>query len=121
MNYLAILDLHGNPISRDESHYRLFAIYHLRAIKIFDTVFIVCVFETICIFEYGAFLNTINSKEPTELTVAKEMFGGLLTKDFLADQLNTVDFTSIRVLDFPQFSLQTIDLGDTSLFSNLVR
>lgn len=98
LNYLAILDLHGNPISRDESHYRLFAIYHLRAIKIFDTVFI----------------------EPTELTVAKEMFGGLLTKDFLADQLNTVDFTSIRVLDFPQFSLQTIDLGDTSLFSNLV-
>lgn len=87
---LAILDLWSNPVSTD-SKYRLFLIYHLKSLKSLDG----------------------SPVEPSELTEARESFGGKLTCDFIAEKFTHSKLSDIRSLEFPQCSIRLVDLGPT--------
>ncbi|ESN95107.1 hypothetical protein HELRODRAFT_179696 [Helobdella robusta] len=95
---LLILDLENNPLTRTSEQYRMFTIYHIRTIKILDSCYI----------------------EKPELLKAKEIYGGMLTRDFLMDQLDRMNVEDVRTLDFPISSIQSIDLGNPSQFNNLI-
>ena len=60
-------------------------------------------------------------QEPTEMTAAREMFGGRLSEDFIADKVGHSNFTDLVELDFPHSSIQSVILGDGQLFTNLRR
>ena len=66
-------------------------------------------------------LSCVLFKEYSEGTQAKEIFGGRMTQDFLAERLGHSNFMEVKELDFPQSSIQTVDLGDGHLFANLKR
>ncbi len=88
LNLLAVLDLWCNPMCKDVK-YRLFVIYHLKNIKALDG----------------------NSIEPSELSEAKETFGGKLTCDFIAEKFTHSKLCDIRTLEFPQCGIKVVDLG----------
>lgn len=88
---LAILDLWCNPMCADMK-YRLFVIYHLKLLKSIDG-------------------STIESNELTE---AKDLFGGKLTCDFIAEKFFHSKFYEIKMLEFPQSGIRIVDLGHAS-------
>ena len=55
------------------------------------------------------------------MTAAREMFGGRLSEDFIADKVGHSNFVDLRELDFPQSGIQSIILSDGQLFNNLQR
>ncbi|PIK59195.1 hypothetical protein BSL78_03892 [Apostichopus japonicus] len=92
-----ILDLCGNPVSRESENYRLFVVYHLRTLKALDGIAV----------------------ESSEGGNARDIFGGRLTQDFVAEKLGHSNFHEVQELDFPQFSLRLVDLGSGEHFINL--
>lgn len=50
---------------------------------------------------------------------ARELLGGRLTSDFVAERVGHSVFSEIRELDVPQLSLKSIDLGTGEAFVNL--
>jgi len=52
---------------------------------------------------------------------AKDMFGGRLTQDFVAEKLCVSDFNKLMELDFPNMNIRSIDLGHGDTFLNLRR
>jgi hypothetical protein len=54
-----------------------------------------------------------------ECSHAKDMFGGRLTQDFVAERLGHSTFVNIKELDLPHCSLRTVDLGSGEQFNNL--
>ncbi|CAH3150734.1 unnamed protein product [Pocillopora meandrina] len=94
---LLILDLCGNPMSTAGQNYRLFVIYHLISLKALDGLAV----------------------ETSEGSLAKDMFGGRLTPDFIAERLGHSNFSDLRELDLPHSSLRTVDLGTKDAFFNL--
>ncbi|CAH1791753.1 unnamed protein product [Owenia fusiformis] len=97
LNNFVILDLYGNPVGQSTTNYRLFVIYHLRTLKALDGIAI----------------------ESSEANNARDMFGGRLTQDFVAEKLGHSNFTHVRELDFPSCSVRTVDLGSLEQFVNL--
>ena len=98
---LAILDLAANPMCA-ESNYRLFAIYNLKFLKSLD----------------GALV------ESSELVESKELFGGKLTCDFIAEKLNNTRLSDAKLMDFSHSGIRMVDLGATpalvaATFANL--
>ena len=55
------------------------------------------------------------------MTAAREMFGGRLSEDFIADKVGHSNFADLRELDFPQSGILSVILGDGQLFGNLQR
>ena len=53
------------------------------------------------------------------MTHAREVLGGRLTTDFVAERVGHSVFSDIRELDVPQLSLRSIDLGSGEAFKNL--
>lgn len=53
------------------------------------------------------------------MTQAREVLGGRLTSDFVAERVGHSMFSDIRELDVPQLSLRSVDLGSGELFSSL--
>lgn len=94
---LVILDMYGNPVTTEADNYRLFVVYHLKALKALDGVAI----------------------EAQEGNIAKDMFGGRLTSDFVAEKLGHATFQDVRELDLPGCSIRTVDLGAPDQFINL--
>ncbi|KAJ8046058.1 Leucine-rich repeat-containing protein 9 [Holothuria leucospilota] len=92
-----ILDLCGNPVSWEAENYRLFVVYHLKSLKALDGVAV----ES---FEGGN---------------ARDVFGGRLTQDFVAEKLGHSNFHEVQELDFPQLNLRVVDLGAGEHFINL--
>jgi Leucine-rich repeat (LRR) protein len=88
---LAILDLWCNPMCTD-TKYRLFIIYHLKLLKSLDG-------------------STI---DPSELTEAKELFGGKLTCDFIAEKFFHSKFHEIKMLEFPHSGIRIVDLSPSA-------
>lgn len=88
---LAILDLWCNPMCAD-TKYRLFVIYHLKLLKSID----------------GSII------EPSELTEAKDLFGGKLTCDYIAEKFFHSKFHEIKMLEFPQAGIRVVDLGHST-------
>ncbi|CAF3420460.1 unnamed protein product [Rotaria sp. Silwood1] len=89
LSNLLILDLWGNPICHEAEKYRLFIIYHLKALRAFD----------------GFAVEIQESGE------ARETFGGKLTPDFIVEKLGNSNFSEIKQLELPQCSIRGVELN----------
>lgn len=60
-------------------------------------------------------------QEATEGNNAKDMFGGRLTPDFVAEKLGNSNFADVREMDLPSSGIRIVDLGAGDIFINLRR
>ena len=60
-------------------------------------------------------------QEATEGNNAKDMFGGRLTPDFVAEKLGHSNFLDVREMDLPNSGIRIVDLGAGEVFLNLRR
>ena len=74
-------------------------------------------------FKKVSYINNINvlSQEATEGNNAKDMFGGRLTPDFVAEKLGHSNFLDVREMDLPNSGIRIVDLGAGDVFTNLRR
>ncbi|KAM4853660.1 leucine-rich repeat-containing protein 9 isoform 3-T5 [Thomomys bottae] len=94
---LVILDLYGNIIIWNQENYRLFVIFHLPELKALDGI----------------------SIEPPEIESAKDVFGGRLTSDMIAERQGHSNFTQIQELNWTSSSIRTVDLIPVDQFINV--
>jgi Leucine-rich repeat (LRR) protein len=95
MQALTIVDFGANQMCL-AGRYRQFVIYHLKSVKSLDG-------------------DTI---EPFEINESRDMFGGKLTCDLVAEKLNCRnDFSEIKTLEFPQYGIRFVDLTSASQLS----
>ncbi|XP_021103662.1 leucine-rich repeat-containing protein 9 isoform X2 [Heterocephalus glaber] len=94
---LVILDMHGNIILWNQENYRLFVIYHLPELKALDGI----------------------SIETPETETAKDLFGGRLTSDMIAERQGHSNFAQMQELNWTTSSLRTVDLIPVDQFRNL--
>ncbi|XP_041810349.1 leucine-rich repeat-containing protein 9 [Chelmon rostratus] len=94
---LIILDLHGNPLLEKLENYRIYAVFHLPSLKALDGIAV----------------------EVTECESAKDMFGGRLTPDMVAEKLGHSNYTDISYLTLQSCSIRMVDLCPADLFCSL--
>ncbi|XP_073098404.1 leucine-rich repeat-containing protein 9 isoform X2 [Manis javanica] len=94
---LVILDMYGNIIVWNQENYRLFVIFHLPELKALDGI----------------------SIEPPETECAKDLFGGRLTSDMIAERQGHSNFTQMQELNWTSSSIRTVDLIPVDQFRNL--
>ncbi|KAJ3612707.1 hypothetical protein NHX12_018965, partial [Muraenolepis orangiensis] len=94
---LIILELHGNPLVDALENYRIYMLFQLPALKALDGMGV----------------------EVTEFENAKDVFGGLLTPDMVAEKLGHYTYSDLSDLTMPACSIRMVDLTPTDLFLNL--
>ncbi|XP_054386670.2 leucine-rich repeat-containing protein 9 isoform X2 [Pongo abelii] len=94
---LVILDMCGNIIIWNQENYRLFVIFHLPELKALDGIPI----------------------EPPETESAKDLFGGRLTSDMIAERQGHSNFKQIQELNWTSSSIRTVDLIPVDQFRNV--
>ncbi|XP_035117932.2 leucine-rich repeat-containing protein 9 isoform X6 [Callithrix jacchus] len=94
---LVILDTCGNIIVWNQENYRLFVIFHLPELKALDGIPI----------------------EPPEAESAKDLFGGRLTSDMIAEQQGHSNFTQMQELNWTSSYIRTVDLIPVDQFRNV--
>ncbi|XP_070836208.1 leucine-rich repeat-containing protein 9 isoform X2 [Chaetodon trifascialis] len=94
---LIILDLHGNPLLEKLENYRIYAVFHLPSLKALDGIAV----------------------EGTECETAKDMFGGRLNPDMVAEKLGHSNYTNISYLTLQSCSIRMVDLCPADLFCSL--
>ncbi|XP_034499271.1 leucine-rich repeat-containing protein 9 isoform X2 [Ailuropoda melanoleuca] len=94
---LVILDMYGNIIVWNQENYRLFVIFHLPELKALDGI----------------------SIEPSETECAKDLFGGRLTSDMIAEQQGHSNFTQMQELNWTSSSIRTVALIPVDQFRNV--
>ncbi|XP_074516923.1 leucine-rich repeat-containing protein 9 isoform X1 [Sebastes fasciatus] len=94
---LIILDLYGNPLVEKLENYRIYVVFHLPSLKALDGIAV----------------------EATECESAKDMFGGRLTPDMVAEKLGHSNYTDITYLTLQSCSIRTVDLSPADLFCGL--
>ncbi|XP_068110533.1 leucine-rich repeat-containing protein 9 [Hyperolius riggenbachi] len=94
LSNLVILDLYGNPISRNNDNYRLFVIFHLPSLKALD----------------GSAVDQLESEN------AKDVFGGRLSSDMIAEKLGYQNFTELQELNWRSSSIRSVDLVPADQF-----
>ncbi|XP_073751396.1 leucine-rich repeat-containing protein 9 isoform X4 [Callorhinus ursinus] len=94
---LVILDMYGNIIVWNQENYRLFVIFHLPELKALDGI----------------------SIEPPETECAKDLFGGRLTSDMIAERQGHSNFTQMQELNWTSSSIRTVDLIPVDQFRNV--
>nr|XP_033499540.1 leucine-rich repeat-containing protein 9 [Epinephelus lanceolatus] len=94
---LIILDLYGNPLVEKLENYRIYVVFHLPSLKALDGIAV----------------------EVTECESAKDMFGGRLTPDMVAEKLGHSNYTDITYLTIQSCSIRMVDLSPADLFCNL--
>uniref|UniRef100_A0A8D3DG26 Leucine rich repeat containing 9 n=1 Tax=Scophthalmus maximus TaxID=52904 RepID=A0A8D3DG26_SCOMX len=94
---LIILNLYGNPLVEKLENYRIYVVFHLSSLRALD----------------GTAVVSIESES------AKEMFGGRLTSDMVAEKLGHINYTDITYLTLQSCSLRIVDLSPSDLFSSL--
>ncbi|XP_076841776.1 leucine-rich repeat-containing protein 9 isoform X2 [Brachyhypopomus gauderio] len=94
---LIILDLLGNPLVKKLEKYRAYLVFHLPALKALDGVAV----------------------ELAEFENAKDLFGGKLIPDMVAEKLGHSNFTDIVDLELTGCSIRMVDLSPAELFGNL--
>ncbi|XP_064342064.1 leucine-rich repeat-containing protein 9 isoform X1 [Camelus dromedarius] len=97
LSNLVILDMNGNIIVWNQENYRLFVIFHLPELKALDGI----------------------SIEPPETECAKDLFGGRLTSDMIAERQGHSDFTQMQELNWTSSSIRTVDLVPVDQFRNV--
>ncbi|KAM8780976.1 leucine-rich repeat-containing protein 9 [Rhynchonycteris naso] len=94
---LVILNIYGNIIVWNQENYRLFVIFHLPDLKALDGI-------------------SINQME-TEC--AKDLFGGRLTSDMVAERQGHSNFNQMQELNWTSSSIRTVDLIPVDQFRNV--
>uniref|UniRef100_A0A8C4GVW8 Leucine rich repeat containing 9 n=1 Tax=Dicentrarchus labrax TaxID=13489 RepID=A0A8C4GVW8_DICLA len=94
---LIILDLYGNPLLEKLENYRIYVVFHLPSLKALDGIAV----------------------EVTECESAKDMFGGRLTPDMIAEKLGHSNYTDITYLTLQSCSIRMVDLCPADLFCSL--
>ncbi|XP_044915925.1 leucine-rich repeat-containing protein 9 isoform X3 [Felis catus] len=94
---LVILNMYGNIIVWNQENYRLFVIFHLPELKALDGI----------------------SIEPPETECAKDLFGGRLTSDMIAERQGHSNFTQMQELSWTSSSIRTVDLIPVDQFRNV--
>ncbi|KAA8582195.1 hypothetical protein FQN60_008935 [Etheostoma spectabile] len=94
---LIILDLYGNPLVEKLENYRIHVVFHLPSLKALDGIAV----------------------EVTECESAKDMFGGRLTPDMVAEKLGHTNYTDITYLTLQSCSIRMVDLAPADLFCSL--
>ncbi|XP_040598886.1 leucine-rich repeat-containing protein 9 isoform X2 [Mesocricetus auratus] len=94
---LVILDMFGNIIIWNQENYRLFVIFHLSELKALDGI----------------------SIEPSEIENAKDLFGGRLTSDMIAERQGHSNFVQMQELNWTSSSIRTVDLIPVDHFRNV--
>ncbi|XP_056401266.1 leucine-rich repeat-containing protein 9 isoform X2 [Hyla sarda] len=97
LNNLVILDLYSNPISLKHENYRLFLIFHLTSLKALDG----------------------SAMDPVECENAKDMFGGRLSSDMVAEKIGHQNFTKLQELNWRSSSIRSVDLVPADQFMNI--
>ncbi|XP_025943077.1 leucine-rich repeat-containing protein 9 [Apteryx rowi] len=98
---LIILDMNGNLIVWKQDNYRLFVLFHLPSLKALDGIAVV------------------SYSDPTEGESAKDLFGGKLTSDMIADGLGHSDFTEMQELNWTTSNIRTVELVPADQFRNV--
>ncbi|XP_071894260.1 leucine-rich repeat-containing protein 9 isoform X2 [Anas platyrhynchos] len=94
---LIILDISGNAIVWKQDNYRLFVLFHLPSLKALDGIRV----------------------EPTEGESARDLFGGKLTSDMIADRLGHSNFTEMQELNWATSNIRAIELVPADQFRNV--
>uniref|UniRef100_H3BH59 Leucine rich repeat containing 9 n=1 Tax=Latimeria chalumnae TaxID=7897 RepID=H3BH59_LATCH len=96
---LVLLDLYGNPLVEKQDNYRLFVIFHLPSLKALDGIAV----------------------ELSEIENAKDVFGGRLTPDLVAERVGHSNFGDIVELDWPDSAvrIRAVDLVPPEQFASL--
>ncbi|XP_068538559.1 leucine-rich repeat-containing protein 9 [Anas acuta] len=94
---LIILDMSGNAIVWKQDNYRLFVLFHLPSLKALDGIRV----------------------EPTEEESARDLFGGKLTSDMIADRLGHSNFTEMQELNWATSNIRAIELVPADQFRNV--
>ncbi|XP_047718223.1 leucine-rich repeat-containing protein 9 isoform X4 [Prionailurus viverrinus] len=94
---LVILNMYGNIIVWNQENYRLFVIFHLPELKALDGI----------------------SIEPPETECAKDLFGGRLTSDMIAERQGHSNFTQMQEFSWTSSSIRTVDLIPVDQFRNV--
>ncbi|KAM3871256.1 leucine-rich repeat-containing protein 9 [Diretmus argenteus] len=96
---LIILDLYGNPLLEKLEFYRMYVVFQLPSLKALDGIAV----------------------EVTECENAKDVFGGRLTPDMVAEKLgySNCSLTDIKDLTLQSCSIRMVDLVPVDLFHNL--
>ncbi|TMS21605.1 Leucine-rich repeat-containing protein 9 [Larimichthys crocea] len=94
---LIILDLYGNPLLEKLENYRIYVVFHLPSLKALDGIAV----------------------EVTECESAKDMFGGRLTPDMVAEKLGHSNYTDITYLTLQSCCIRMVDLCPAELFCSL--
>ncbi|KAF4089841.1 hypothetical protein AMELA_G00042860 [Ameiurus melas] len=97
LSNLIILDLYGNPLTRTLDNYRANIIFHLPSLKVLDGTAV----------------------DLSECENAKDVFGGRLTADMLAEELGQCNYREMEELALPDYSVRMVDLAPAELFVNL--
>ncbi|KAM6134155.1 LOW QUALITY PROTEIN: leucine-rich repeat-containing protein 9 [Phoenicopterus ruber ruber] len=92
---LIVLDMSRNIVWKQD-HYQLFVLFHLPSLKALDGITV----------------------EPTEGESAKDLFGGKLTSDMIADRLHS-DFTEMQELNWTTSNIRAVELLLADQFRNL--
>ncbi|XP_006516440.1 leucine-rich repeat-containing protein 9 isoform X3 [Mus musculus] len=94
---LVILDMYGNIIIWNQENYRFFVIFHLPELKALDGV----------------------SIETSETETAKDLFGGRLTSDMIAERQGHSNFIQMQELNWTSSAIRTVDLIPVDHFRNV--
>ncbi|KAM6961269.1 leucine-rich repeat-containing protein 9 [Aplochiton taeniatus] len=94
---LIILDLYGNSLVEKLENYRIYVVFQLPSLKALDGLAV----------------------EVTECENAKDVFGGRLTPDMVAEKLGHSSYSDITDLNLDSCSIRMVDLAPADLFQNL--
>ncbi|XP_042302422.1 leucine-rich repeat-containing protein 9 isoform X2 [Sceloporus undulatus] len=97
LNNLLILDMYGNLIVWKQENYRLFVIFHIPSLKALDGTAV----------------------EPTEVENAKDLFGGKLNADMVAERLGHSNFSKMQELNWTASMIRVVDLVPAEQFKNI--
>ncbi|XP_051504244.1 leucine-rich repeat-containing protein 9 [Myxocyprinus asiaticus] len=97
LSSLIILDLYGNPLVNKLENYRIYMVFHLPALKALDGVAV----------------------EMCESETAKDLFGGRLTGDMVAEKLGHSNYRELSELNLQSSSIRMVDLAPADLFISL--
>ncbi|XP_038612832.1 leucine-rich repeat-containing protein 9 isoform X2 [Tachyglossus aculeatus] len=97
LHNLVILDMYGNLIVWNQENYRLFVIFHLPKLKALDGIAV----------------------EQPEADNAKDLFGGRLTSDMIAERQGHSNFSHMQELNWTTSTIRTVDLIPVDQFRNV--
>ncbi|KAJ6658013.1 hypothetical protein lerEdw1_001672 [Lerista edwardsae] len=97
LSNLIILDLYGNLIVWKQDNYRLFVIFHIPSLKALDG----------------------SAVEAAEVENAKDLFGGKLNADMVAERLGHSNFSKMQELNWTASMIRMVDLVPADQFKNI--